>query len=46
MTDGTLVNVFSIDGKQVGQVKVENGTINLKNLPKGVYIVKGKKIIL
>jgi hypothetical protein len=46
MTDGTLVNVFGIDGKQVGQVKVENGTINLKNLPKGVYIVKGKKIIL
>ena len=46
MTDGTAVSIFSIDGKQVGKVKVEKGTINLKSLPKGVYIVKGKKIIL
>ena len=46
MTDGTVVSVFSIDGKQVGKMKVENGTINMKSLSKGVYIVNGKKIIL
>ena len=46
LTDGTVVSVFSIDGKQVGKMKVENGTINMKSLSKGVYIVNGKKIIL
>ncbi len=43
--EGQQVDVYAIDGVKVSSVTINNGTIDLSNLPKGVYIVDGKKIV-
>ena len=43
-TVATPVNIYTTDGKQVWQ-NVVSGTTSVK-LPKGVYVVNGKKVIL
>lgn len=44
-TEGQQVVVYAIDGVKVSSVTINNGTIDLSNLPKGVYIVDGKKFV-
>ena len=43
--DGQQVDVFTIDGVKVATVTVSGGKVNLGQLPKGVYVVEGKKIV-
>ncbi len=45
LTDEQLVNVYAIDGVKVSTATINNGIVNLDNLPKGVYIVEGKKVV-
>ena len=40
-----MVDVFSLDGVKVGRTEVRDGKIDLNSLPKGVYIIKGKKFV-
>ncbi len=44
-TDGQQVDVYTIDGMKVATVTVNGGMVDLGRLPKGVYIVEGKKIV-
>ena len=44
-TDGQQVDVYTIDGMKVTTVTVNGGMVDLGRLPKGVYIVEGKKIV-
>ena len=44
-TDGQQVDVFTIDGIKVATATVSGGRIDLGRLPKGVYVVEGKKIV-
>ena len=45
LTDGQFVDVFAIDGVKVSTATINKGIVNLDNLPKGVYIVEGKKVV-
>lgn len=45
ITDGQQVDVYAIDGVKVSTTTINNGIVNLDNLPKGVYIVEGKKVV-
>lgn len=44
VTDGE-VDIYTISGIKIGTAKVVNGLVELTNLPKGIYIVNGKKVI-
>ena len=44
--ENETVDVYNLDGTLVRKVNVRNGSIDLNGLPKGVYVVKGKKIII
>ena len=44
-TDGQQVDVYTVDGLKVATVTVNGGKVDLGRLPKGVYIVEGKKIV-
>jgi len=39
------VDVYSVGGMKVGKAVVRNGQVDLQDLPKGIYVVNGKKII-
>ena len=39
------VDVYSVGGMKVGKAVVRNGKVDLQDLPKGIYVVNGKKII-
>ena len=43
--DGKMVDVYAIDGVKVATVSVNGGKVDLNRLPKGIYIVEGKKIV-
>ncbi len=43
--DGQLVDVYNVDGMKVATVVVNGGKADLSGLPKGVFIVEGKKIV-
>ena len=45
LTDGQLVDVYAINGMKVSTASINKGIVNLDNLPKGVYIVEGKKVV-
>ncbi|MBR5083945.1 MAG: thiol protease/hemagglutinin PrtT [Prevotella sp.] len=45
VADGKQVDVYAIDGVKVSTVTNNNGTIDLSHLPKGVYIVEGRKVV-
>ena len=45
VTDGQQVDVFTIDGVKVANVNVIGGKADLNQLPKGIYVVGGKKIV-
>ena len=45
-TEGEAVDVYDLHGMKVRTIGVNDGSINLNGLPKGVYIIKGKKIII
>jgi hypothetical protein len=40
-----MVDVFSINGMKVATVTMSEGIADLSRLPKGIYIVEGKKIV-
>ncbi|MBO4658142.1 MAG: C10 family peptidase [Prevotella sp.] len=44
-TDGQQVDVYTVDGMKVATVTVNGGKADIGHLPKGVYIVEGKKIV-
>ena len=44
-TDGQQVDVYTVDGLKVATATVNGGKVELGRLPKGVYIVEGKKIV-
>ena len=44
-SEGETVSVYNLNGVKVGQTKVVGSKIDVDNLPKGVYIIKGKKFI-
>ncbi len=44
-TDGQQVDVYTVDGLKVATATVNGGKVDLGRLPKGVYIVEGKKIV-
>lgn len=39
------VAIYSLNGQMVRMAKKQNGCISLEGLPKGVYVVKGKKVV-
>jgi hypothetical protein len=39
------VEVYNLQGVKVATLQLHNGTIDLRQLPKGVYVVNGKKMI-
>lgn len=43
--EGETVAVYNLNGVKVATVKVNNGSINLEGLPKGIYIINGHKLI-
>ena len=40
-----MVDVYNLSGVKVGRVKADGTKYDLDNLPKGIYIIRGKKII-
>ena len=44
--DGNSVaTVYTLSGTQIGTVRILNGKPQIESLPKGVYVINGKKII-
>lgn len=41
----STVDVYNVNGVKVGTAEVQNGKVVLGNLPRGIYIVNGKKIV-
>ena len=44
-TDTDQVDVFNLQGVKVASLSLNNGAIDIHQLPKGVYVVGGKKMI-
>lgn len=44
MTEGQA-DIFTVSGMKIGTVKVVNGQADLTHLPKGIYIINGKKVV-
>ena len=44
-SEGEKVSVYNLNGIKVGETKVVDSKIDLGNLPKGVYVINGKKFI-
>lgn len=38
--------IYGIDGQQVAQVTVDAGTAKSVSVPAGIYVVKGKKVVV
>jgi hypothetical protein len=43
--DDATVDVYNLSGVKVGKANVSGSQIELGDLPKGIYVVKGKKVI-
>lgn len=43
--DNQVVDVYNLNGIKVAAVKMVNKQIDLQQLPKGIYIVQGKKVV-
>ncbi len=43
--EGNTVSVYNLSGIKVADARVTNGSVDLENLPNGVYIVNGQKYI-
>ena len=41
-----MVEAYSISGMRMGKVQIRNGHVDTVGLPKGVYIVEGKKMVV
>ena len=46
LADDDIVNVFTLNGTMAGQCRRSQLTGWLKNMPKGVYVIEGKKVVL
>lgn len=40
-----VVNIYTLDGLKIGKANISNGIVGMPALPKGVYIINGKKVI-
>ena len=45
-TNGAAVSVYTIDGRQAANVYVQLGATATVNLPRGIYVVAGKKVVV
>ena len=43
--ENEMVDVYDLSGVKVGRVEVVNAKVNIDNLPKGIYVIKGKKMV-
>ena len=43
--DTRIVDVYSLGGVKVATAEVENGKVNIQDLPKGVYVIQGRKVV-
>ena len=41
-----VVDIHTLSGVKVRTVKVQDGIVDTEGLPKGVYVVRGRKIIV
>lgn len=44
--DGKRVEIYNLQGMKVSSNKLQNGMLDIESLPKGIYIVNGKKMII
>lgn len=44
--DGTVVNVYDMNGRQVANETISGGTATINGLASGIYIVNGNKVII
>lgn len=44
-TESNVVNVYNLNGVKVATKSVNNGSFNIDDLPKGVYVINGQKFI-
>ena len=44
-SEGETVAIYNLNGVKVGETKVTGSKINVDHLPKGVYVINGKKFI-
>lgn len=44
-SEGEVVGVYNLNGIKVGEAKVDGAKIDVDHLPKGVYVINGKKFI-
>ena len=45
-TDSDKVDIYNLQGVKVSSNKFQQGMLNIESLPKGIYIVNGKKMII
>ena len=45
-TEDQTVDIYSINGVKVTSAKVTDGHIDITNIPKGIYVVNGKKMVV
>ena len=39
------VDVYNLNGVKVASKNLKNGSVDMSDLPKGIYVVNGKKFI-
>lgn len=44
-TEATDAAVYHLNGTKVGRIAAVNGKLDLNQLPKGIYVINGKKIV-
>jgi hypothetical protein len=42
--DAEHVSVYNLSGIEIGKADIKDGKIQMQALPKGVYIINGKKV--
>ena len=45
-TEDQTVDIYSINGVKVTSAKVTDGHIDITKIPKGIYVVNGKKMVV
>lgn len=45
-TDGTVVGVYDLNGRQVASETISGGSVTIEGLTPGIYVVNGQKVLL
>lgn len=45
-TENGQADVYSLDGVKAGTAVIEGGRIVMPSLPKGIYVVGGRKVVV